>query len=142
MIPYFLSLFYLKASKFTPKKTVNTNMTNNEVKPSESNKDKSEDQNKYSWEKPQNNIYRNQYKDSMQKFSVVSRLFFIWKGSVCKLIWHDMLLFIVLYALISIIYRFVVPYSDPNVEKTLICTHFLFPETFYSILSILVNYSK
>ena len=81
-------------------------MMNNEVKPSESNKDKSEDH-KYSWEKPQNNIYRNQYKDSMQKFSVVSRLFFIWKGSVCKLIWHDMLLFIVLYALLSIIYRYV-----------------------------------
>lgn len=116
-------------------------MTNNEIKPSESNKDESEDHKKYSWEKPKNNIYRNQYKDSMQKFSVVSRLFFIWKGSVCKLIWHDMLLFIVLYALISIIYRYV-DYSDPNVELTLICTHFLFPETFYTILSILVNYSR
>ena len=29
----------------------------------------------------------------------------LWKGSVIKLVWHDLLVFLVLYGLLSVIYR-------------------------------------
>ena len=51
------------------------------------------------------NIYRNMYCDTTKKFSATRHLFFIWKASCYKLIWHGFLVWCIAYALISAMYR-------------------------------------
>ena len=55
-------------------------------------------------EKPQN-IYRNMYHGTSNKFSATSHVFFLWKGSCYQLIWRGFLIWCVLYASISAMYR-------------------------------------
>eukprot|EP00095_Tigriopus_kingsejongensis_P005076 maker-scaffold1482_size38982-snap-gene-0.9 protein:Tk05076 transcript:maker-scaffold1482_size38982-snap-gene-0.9-mRNA-1 annotation:"PREDICTED: bestrophin-1-like" len=52
------------------------------------------------------NIYANRYKDTNKRFRGFWHLMAMWKGSVLKLIWHDMLVFLVLYSALSLTYRF------------------------------------
>jgi hypothetical protein len=40
--------------------------------------------------RPQRNMYTNQYKDTTNRFNGIWHLLLIWKGSVFKLIWHDL----------------------------------------------------
>lgn len=63
------------------------------------------------------NIYNNIYKDTSKKFHGVIYLLLRWKGSIWKLVWHDLVIFLVVYALISLFYRFVLAYPDPDSEK-------------------------
>lgn len=70
------------------------------------------------------NIYANAYKDTSKRFRGFWHLIRIWKGSVIKLIWHDLLLFVVAYALLSLLYREVFcgnPYWKETFE--LICIY-------------------
>ncbi len=53
------------------------------------------------------NIYGNRYADTSKRFGGFFHMFFQWKGSVFKLVWHDLAMFLVCYFTISLIYRFV-----------------------------------
>ena len=53
------------------------------------------------------NIYTNGYNDTSKRFQGFFDLMFQWKGSVFKLIWHNLFLFIVIYIFISVTYRYV-----------------------------------
>ena len=45
-------------------------------------------------EKPINNIYRNIYMDTTERFSASRQIFIRWTGSCYKIIWHEFVLFI------------------------------------------------
>ncbi|XP_040563588.1 bestrophin-3 [Lepeophtheirus salmonis] len=62
--------------------------------------------------KKKTNIYSNIYEETSQRFRGFWNLIGVWRGSVTKLIWHDLLLFIFLYFVISAIYRFVLFRND------------------------------
>ena len=55
--------------------------------------------------KTEGNIYFNNYRGTIRKFKGTWHLLARWKGSVYKLIWHDVLMFVVLYFTIALIYR-------------------------------------
>mgnify|MGYP002055550845 CR=1 FL=1 len=59
------------------------------------------------------NIYRNAYKDTTKEFSLTGHLFHMWKGSCYKLLWPNLSLWLFLYILLSIIYRFII-FDDPR----------------------------
>ena len=59
------------------------------------------------------NIYRNAYKDTTKEFSLTGHLFHMWKGSCYKLLWPNVSLWLFLYILLSIIYRFII-FDDPR----------------------------
>lgn len=70
------------------------------------------------------NIYMNLYQDTTRRFHGFSRILTIWKGSVFKLIWHDFFIFLVIYSLLSVLYRNVLyqyPYHRELFE--LICVY-------------------
>ncbi|XP_071833581.1 bestrophin-2a-like [Apostichopus japonicus] len=53
------------------------------------------------------------------KLGGFARLLFCWKASVYKLLWREVLVFLLFYTLISIFYRFVLSQSkDPHYKKT------------------------
>ena len=52
------------------------------------------------------NIYRNQYKETTKHFSVTKHLLCIWGGSCLKLIRHHILIWILLFTLLSLLYRY------------------------------------
>ena len=62
------------------------------------------------------NIYANRYHDTTKRFQGFIKLMAVWKGSVFKLIWHDLLAFILGYGLLSILYRTVF-YPDPTMRE-------------------------
>ncbi len=69
-------------------------------------------------------IYSNIYPDTSRRFHGFGKIFSMWKGSVFKLIWHDLLVFLFVYGIISVIYRFVLfhyPYHREMFE--LICVY-------------------
>jgi hypothetical protein len=51
------------------------------------------------------NIYQNIYSDTSQPFRGLWHLMRKWKGSVFKLIWRDVVVFGMCYAVISVVYR-------------------------------------
>ncbi len=51
------------------------------------------------------NIYRNVYKDTTRRMSGLWRILSMWKGSVFRLIWHELLIFLLAYFLLSLFYR-------------------------------------
>ena len=59
------------------------------------------------------NIYTNRYHDTTKRFQGFVKLFMVWKGSVIKLIWHDLLVFILFYFTLSLLYRHVFIYHEP-----------------------------
>ena len=58
------------------------------------------------------NIYLNRYNDTSKRFRGTLHLLSQWKGNVFKLIWHDLLIFVLLYFLISILYRCLLIHHD------------------------------
>ena len=58
-------------------------------------------------------VYRNRYQDTAMRFNGFCHLFGVWKGSVIKLIWHDLLIFLIIYAGINLTYRNVFLYYEP-----------------------------
>lgn len=70
------------------------------------------------------NIYANTYKDTSRKFMGFWHLMKKWKGSVTRLIWHDLLIFCLAYALISVLYREFVTHNERIRESfELICVY-------------------
>ena len=55
--------------------------------------------------KLESSIYTNIYKDTTSRFYGIWHLLLRWKGSVYKLIWHEVLIFLVAYFGLSILYR-------------------------------------
>ena len=51
-------------------------------------------------------IYTNVYKDTTNRLYGIWNLLLRWKCSVFKLIWHDLVVFLVLYFALSILYRY------------------------------------
>ena len=60
--------------------------------------------------------YANRYHDTTKRFQGFSKLFMVWKGSVAKLIWHDLAIFLFLYYLIRIIYRHILIKNDASAQ--------------------------
>ena len=63
----------------------------------------------------QKNIYSNTYVDTSQRLQAYFHLMKQWRGSVFKLIWHDLLVFVTAYTFIAILYRYVL--FDNSVGK-------------------------
>ena len=55
--------------------------------------------------KTKGNIYFNNYRETTRRWTGSWHLLLRWKGSVYRLIWHDLLFFLVLYFTIALIYR-------------------------------------
>jgi len=51
------------------------------------------------------NIYSNLYSDTTNRWTAMVTLLCVWKQSVFKLIWNDLLIYLVIYFLMSIFYR-------------------------------------
>ena len=51
------------------------------------------------------NIYNNNYNDTTTQFIGIRSLLLRWKGSVYRLIWWDLLLFIIAFGFFAILYR-------------------------------------
>ena len=70
------------------------------------------------------NIYYNMYAATNKFGTGMVRLLFRWKQSVFSLVWHDVLIFIVLYFLLSILYRHVL-FDYPCYKQTfeMICIY-------------------
>lgn len=62
------------------------------------------------------NIYANRYHDTTVRFQGFWKLMLVWKGSVTKLIWHDLLAFLVLYSTLSVVYRVVLMENEVHRE--------------------------
>ena len=61
--------------------------------------------------KSKENIYENQYDGTTDKLKSY-KLHLHWDGSVLKLIWHKILLWLLLYTIIQIIYWFVLVQNE------------------------------
>ena len=71
-----------------------------------------------------NNIYYNNYRETIRAFSGSWNVLIRWKGSVYKLIWHDLLMFIVIYFILAILYRTVlVHYPEHKQYFDLMCIY-------------------
>ena len=53
----------------------------------------------------QGNIYFNTYRDTSRSVVGIWRIFLRWKGSVYRLVWHDLLVFMVAWFLLVVLYR-------------------------------------
>jgi len=51
------------------------------------------------------NLYQNDYSETSTRLTGFFRLMYIWKGSVLKLIYHNILIFLLLYFSLSLLYR-------------------------------------
>ena len=59
-----------------------------------------------------NNIYFNTYRETTRRFQGSWNLLLKWKGSVYRLIWHDLIVFLVGYFVLTIVYHMVL--ADEN----------------------------
>ena len=57
-------------------------------------------------------IYSNRYHDTSKRFQGFFKLVMVWKGSVLKLIWHDLAIFIFLHTFLRILYTKVLIHHD------------------------------
>ena len=64
-------------------------------------------------------IYTNVYKDTTNRLYGIWNLLLRWKCSVFKLIWHDLVVFLVLYFALSILYRYTNKVSEGLARHTL-----------------------
>ena len=62
------------------------------------------------------NVYKNRYADTARKFNGFFKLMCVWKGSVIKLIYHDLAMFLILYGCLSLMYRIVLIRHEPAGE--------------------------
>ena len=70
------------------------------------------------------NIYENRYKDTSKRFRGFWHLILMWKCSVLKLVWHDLIVFVGLYVILSVIYRCVIFDNERQREVfELICVY-------------------
>ena len=60
--------------------------------------------------------YRNVYQDTDSRIQSWVNLWIQWKGSVIKLLWQDLLVFLIVYFSISILYWHVLLYDDASAQ--------------------------
>ncbi|XP_023337476.1 bestrophin-2 [Eurytemora carolleeae] len=58
------------------------------------------------------NIYQNDYSETSKRMTGFFQLMGIWRGSVVKLIYHNVLIFLVFYFMLSFLYRVVLFEDD------------------------------
>ena len=70
------------------------------------------------------NIYYNMYAATNQRWTGMIGLLFRWKRSVFQLVWYDIIVFLVIYFLLSILYRYVL-FDYPSYKQTfeMICIY-------------------
>ena len=70
------------------------------------------------------NIYKNKYEDTSNFFAVTQHLWFKWKGSCLKLLWHHIAIWMTCYTMLSIIYRFIL-FPNPRSRQMfeLVCIY-------------------
>ncbi len=74
------------------------------------------------WANTNRNIYANCYKDTSHRFTGFLRLMRLWRGSVIKLLWHDLLLFLVFFISLTLLYRLILFHDPVHKERfELIC---------------------
>ena len=61
-------------------------------------------------------IYKNVYEDTDSRIQAWINLFWVWKGSVTKLLWLDLLVFLTLYFSISTFYWHVILYDEESAQ--------------------------
>jgi len=82
----------------------------------------------------ENNIYRNRYLETSERFVGTFKLLSVWKGSVFRLIWSQMIVYLALYFLLSLLYRFGLTEQETNRERfELIC---IFCERFTQLIPL------
>ena len=70
------------------------------------------------------NIYQHKYQDTSIRMTGFFKLMGKWKGSVVKLIYHNFIIFVFVYFLLSFLYRFVFLYNPYQKEMfELICIY-------------------
>ena len=70
----------------------------------------------YKTKKSNLDMFQNVYKDTDSRIQAWINLFFIWKGSVTKLLWQDMLFFLILYYALSLLYWHVLLYDETSAQ--------------------------
>ena len=60
--------------------------------------------------------YKNVYEDTDSRIQAIINLFFVWKGSVTKLLWMDLLVFLIIYFSLSILYWQVLFYDEASAQ--------------------------
>ena len=90
------------------------------------------------------NVYKNQYHDTAMRFNGFFKLMCVWKGSVIKLIYHDLAMFLILYGILSVMYRNILIRYEPAGEYfELLIMHLLIKVslfTEYNRYSLFKNY--
>ena len=62
-------------------------------------------------------IYKNVYGDANSSIQACIKLFWVWHGSVIKLLWMDLLGFLIIYFSLSILYWHVLlPFNDEGAQ--------------------------
>ena len=61
-------------------------------------------------------IYKNVYEDTDSRIRSWINLFWVWKGSVIKLLWQDLLAFLIIYFSLSILYWQVLFYDEASAQ--------------------------
>ena len=61
-------------------------------------------------------IYKNVYEDTDSRIQAWINLFWVWKGSVIKLLWPDLLVFLIIYFSLSILYWHVLLYDEASAQ--------------------------
>ena len=61
-------------------------------------------------------IYKNVYEDTDSRIRSWINLFCVWKGSVIKLLWQDLLVFLIIYFSLSILYWQVLFYDEASAQ--------------------------
>ena len=69
-------------------------------------------------------IYKNVYEDSNSGIQGWINLFWVWKGSVTKLMWQDLLVFLIVYFSISTFYwHYIILYDEYAQYFEMICIY-------------------
>ena len=61
-------------------------------------------------------MYKNVYEDTDSRIQTWINLFCVWKGSVTKLLWKDLLVFLIAWYVLAILYWHVHFYDDKNAQ--------------------------
>lgn len=70
------------------------------------------------------NIYASVYRDTTRPFSGVRHILLLFRGSVFKLIWHDVLIFTLAYYSLSLLYRLMLfPHSRARETFEIVCVY-------------------
>ena len=71
-----------------------------------------------------NNIYQHKYEDTSRRMIGLFTLFSKWKGSVMKLLYHNLMIFLLLYYTLHFIYKYIFLFNPVQKESfELVCVY-------------------